>query len=101
VQLAVPIEAVRQAAVDKPRTVAGEGDRAQPVVVVDGVPASAKPAVGWKVGSADGATLWVKSVPAWAKDAPHAKATGAKDGKIAVTLPAEVGAGTLYLIVTP
>ena len=107
VTMAVPIEAIRQAIEDGPRHVATNGDGAEPAepaepgssatVVVEG--ATAKPAIGWAVGTAHVATLWVKDVPAWAKDAPHVTSTRAKDGKLDV---GSVGnAATLYVIVTP
>jgi hypothetical protein len=64
VTLAVPIEAVRQA-ITGPRTLAPGGDADAPVVIVDGV--SGKPVVG----ALDAATIWVKDLPPWAKDAPH------------------------------
>jgi hypothetical protein len=64
VTLAVPIEAVRQA-LSGPRTLAPGGDADDPVVIVDGV--GGKPVVG----ALDAATIWVKDLPAGAKDAPH------------------------------
>jgi hypothetical protein len=64
VTLAVPIEAVRQA-IAGPRALGKEGDAAPPVVIVDGV--GGKPVVG----ALAAATVWVKDIPAWAKDAPH------------------------------
>lgn len=100
VTMAVPIEALRQAIEGGPRHVAA-GDGAAPVViVVDG--AAAKPAIGWTVGTAHVATVWLKDVPAWAKDAAHVKATRAKDGTIELADAGTVGtAATLYVIVTP
>ena len=80
VTMAVPIEAVRQA-IAGPRTLPSGGDHDSPVIVVDGV--TAKPAVGW----IDAATVWVDQLPAYAKDAPHVKASEMK-----------VTAGTLYVI---
>jgi hypothetical protein len=88
VTLAVPIEAVRQA-ITGPRKLAAGGDADQPVVVVDGV--TGKPVVG----ALDAATVWVKDVPAWAKDAPHVTGKRAK-GRIEGIKP---GAATLYVIV--
>jgi hypothetical protein len=97
VTLAVPIEAVRQALAG-PRTLGKDGDQGPAVVVVDGV--TAKPAVGWTIGGIAGATAWVKAIPAWAKDAPHVKATGANHGAIEVTGMTATPA-TLFLIVSP
>ena len=82
VTLAVPIEAVRQA-LSGPRAL-GDGDRGPPIVVIEGATA-AKPAIGWKVGGQEVATVWVTQPPAWAKDAPHAQAKSAKAGAIEVT----------------
>ena len=94
VTMAVPIEALRQALVG-PRALAGEDGPA--VVVVEGV--SAKPAIGYRVGVLAAATVFVKDVPAWAKDAPRVKAKGAKAGVIdaAVTNATEA---TLFVIHT-
>lgn len=64
VTMAVPIEAVRQA-IAGPRELPKAGDAGPPVVIVDGL--TSKPAVG----ALAAATVWVKDVPAWAKDAPH------------------------------
>ena len=56
-----------------------------------------KPAIGWTVAGADAATLWVKDVPAWAKDAPRVQARSAKSG--AISLDANPGsAATLYVL---
>ncbi len=99
VVMAVPIEAVRQAVAGSGRAVAAAGDHAAAVVVIDGMPATAKPAVGWTIGGKAAATLWVTALPAWAKDAPHVKATGATAGDIAAALPAGAGPGTLVLVV--
>jgi hypothetical protein len=88
VTLAVPIEAVRQALAG-PRTLPAAGDQDVPVAIVDGV--GGKPAVG----ALDAATIWVKAVPAWAKDAPHVTGKGAK-GRIEGITPAPA---TLYVIV--
>jgi hypothetical protein len=95
VTLGVPIEALRQA-IDGPRALPAAGDAGPPIVVVDGV--TAKPAIGWKLGGAAVATLWVKDVPAWAKDAPRISARAVKAGEIAVD--ANPGtAATLYILV--
>lgn len=97
VTLAVPIEAVRQA-LTGPRALPADGDAKAPppVVIVEGV--TVKPAVGYTVGGLPAPTLWVAKVPAWAKDAPRVKATGAKAGAI----DASAGPGsaaTLFVIV--
>lgn len=95
ITMAVPIEAVRQALVG-PRAL-GEGDKGPRVVIVEGV--SAKAAVGWKVSGIDAATLWVRDVPTWAKDAPRVKAKSAKAG--AIDAPGiDATAATLFVIVT-
>lgn len=94
VTLAVPIDAIR-IALDEPRALAAAGDDGPPVVVVDGV--AAKPAVGWTIGGAVGATLWVKDLPEWAKGAPRIKARSAKAGSITVDSTPGTAA-TLYLI---
>jgi hypothetical protein len=101
VTMAVPIEAIRQAIEDGPRSVPAAGDGASAtVIVVDG--ATAKPAIGWTVGTAHVATVWVKDVPAWAKDATHVKASSAKNGQIELADAGTAGnAATLYVIVTP
>lgn len=94
VTLAVPIEAIRQALGDL-RVLPPTGDQGPPIVVVEGV--AAKPSIGWTVGGAAAATLWVKEVPAWAKDAPRAKARSAKAG--AIDVDAQGTAATLYVLV--
>jgi hypothetical protein len=71
------------------------GDDGPPVVVLDGV--AAKPAVGWTIGGAGRATLWVKDLPEWAKGAPRIKARSAKAGSITVDSTPGTAA-TLYLI---
>jgi len=97
VTMAVPIEAIRQALGAGPREVASDGDQPPAVVIVDGV--KAKPAIGWTVGGVKAATLWVpaKDLPAWAKDAPHVTATGAKAGGIEAS-GITGGEATLYVI---
>jgi hypothetical protein len=101
VTMAVPIEAVRQA-LDGTRPLPETGDAGTKVVVVDGV--SAKPAVGYTIGSLAAPTLWVTQLPAWAKDAPHVKAKRAKGGAIEVSGLDAPGinatAATLFVIVT-
>ncbi len=98
VTMGVPIEAIRQAIEGGPRASDGGGDRDPAIVVVDGV--TAKPAVGWTVGGQHVATIWVTAVPAWAKDAPHVKATSAKAGVIAVSETTGTEA-TLYVLLQP
>lgn len=101
VTMAVPIEAIRQAIEGGPRQVVAAGDGAAPVVVVvDG--ATAKPAVGWTVGTGHVALVWMQAVPTWAKDAAHVKAASAKAGQIELAdAGTVVSAATLYVIVTP
>jgi hypothetical protein len=94
VTLAVPLEAIRQALVG-PRALPETGDRGPAVVVVEGV--TARPAIGWTVGGAPAATLWVKEIPAWAKGAPRVRARSAKAGAIDVASPGT--AATLYVLV--
>lgn len=94
--MAVPIEAVRQA-IAGPRMLAADGDKGPAVVVVEG--ATAKPAVGWKVGGIEAPTVWVTDAPAWAKDAPRVKATGAKAGTIEAA-GIDATPATLFVIIT-
>lgn len=96
VTMAVPIEAVRQA-IAGTRTLGADGDTGPAVVVVEGV--AAKPAVGWTIAGLEAATVWVRDVPAWAKDAPRAVAKTAKAG--AIEAPGiDASAATLFVIVT-
>jgi hypothetical protein len=94
VTLAVPLEAIRLA-LGEPRALPAAGDRGPPIVIVEGV--TAGPAIGWTVGGTAAATLWVKDVPAWAKDAPRVKARSARAGAIDVEAPGT--AATLYVLV--
>jgi hypothetical protein len=95
VTLAVPLEAIRLA-LGEPRVLPPTGDRGPPIVVVEGV--AVRPAIGWTIGDLAAATLWVKDVPAWAKDAPRVRARSAKGGAIDVaTAPGT--AATLYVLV--
>ena len=95
VALGVPLEALRQA-IAGPRPLPDAGDAGPPVVVIEDV--IAKPAIGWTVAGREAATLWVKDVPAWAKDAPRIQARGAKAG--AIVVDANPGtAATLYVLV--
>jgi hypothetical protein len=96
VTMAVPIEAVRQAIVGT-RALGADGDKGPAVVVIEGV--TAKPAVGWTVAGLEAATIWVRDVPAWAKDAPRAVAKSAKAGAIDVS-GIDASAATLFVIVT-
>lgn len=96
VTLAVPIEAVRQA-IAGPRVLGADGDKGPPVVVVEG--ATAKPAVGWKVGRVEAPAVWVTEAPAWAKAAPRVKATGAKAGGIEAA-GIDATPATLFVIIT-
>jgi hypothetical protein len=95
VTLAVPLEAIR-VALDAPRALPAAGDAGPPVVVVEGV--AGKPAIGWTVGGAAAATLWVKDIPEWARGAPRVKARSATRGAIALDA-APGGPATLYVIV--
>ena len=100
VTLGLPLEALRQAVLaGGPRTLGGDADSAPPVVVVDNVPAATRPALGWTIDGVAAPTLWVRAVPAWAKDAPHIKATSASSGAIR-TGGARPSDATLFLIVT-
>ena len=94
VTLALPLEALRLA-LGEPRALAPTGDSGAPIIVVEGV--AAKPALGWVVGGVPAATLWVKDIPPWAKDAPRAKARAARGG--AIDVGAAGNAATLYVIV--
>ena len=96
VTMAVPIEAVHQAIAGARTWPKDQGDRDPAVVVVDG--AAAKPAVGWKIGTAEAAIVWLDEVPAWAKDAPHVKAKSAKAGSIELERMVG-GPATLYVVV--
>lgn len=96
VTLAVPTEALRLA-IAGPRALAGAGDTGPAMMIVEAV--TATPALGVTVGGIAGATVWVTTIPAWAKDAPKITATGAKAGAI----DAKVGtatASTLFVLVT-
>jgi hypothetical protein len=95
VTMAVPIEAIRQALDAGPREVGKAGDKPPAVVIVDGV--KVKPAIGWTVGGVKAATIFVKELPAWAKEAPHVTSTGATAGAIAVS-GIVGGEATLYVI---
>jgi len=96
VTLGVPIEAVRQVIAGRRTPAAADAD--PPVVIVEGV--TARPAVGYTVGGVPGATVWVKTIPAWAKDAPKVSATKAGGGAITVTVP-RGGPSTLFVVVSP
>jgi len=95
VTLAVPLEAIRLA-LGAPRALSPGGDRGPEIVVVDGV--AARPAIGWTVAGIAAATLWVKEVPAWAKDAPRVTARSAGAGAIEAD-EASGTAATLYVVV--
>ena len=95
VTLAVPIEAVRQAVGGERKSTKPDSD--SPVIIVEGV--TAKPAVGYAIGTVAAASLWLKSVPEWAKDAPRVKATGAKAGAIELD-PRQGGPSTLFILLT-
>lgn len=101
VTMAVPIEALRLAIAGQPRVLASSagGDEGPAVIVVEGA-TNVKPALGYKVGGITAATVFVKDVPAWAKDAPRAKAKGgAKAGAIELAAPAaNATEATLFVI---
>jgi hypothetical protein len=65
-------------------------------VVVEG--ARATPAIGYTLGQVAAPALWVKEVPAWAKDAPRVKARGARAGAIELADP-KGSESTLFVIV--
>ncbi len=94
VTMAVPIEAIRQAITEGPRPLPEAGDTGPAVIVIDGV--SAKPAIGWTVGGTRAATVWVTEVPAWAKTAPHVKASKVNVGNIEIEGP--TSDSTLFVI---
>jgi hypothetical protein len=81
VTLAVPIEAIRQALADGPRTVAKDGDAGAAVIVIEGA-SKAVPAIGTTIGGTSAPIVWVKKLPAWAEKAPRIKARSAKPGAI-------------------
>ncbi|HWO25225.1 MAG TPA: hypothetical protein VNO30_41080 [Kofleriaceae bacterium] len=95
VSLGVPIEAIRQA-LTGPRAAPASDVDGPPVVVVEG--ARATPAIGYKLGPVAAPALWVKDVPAWAKDAPRVKARGASAGAIELA-DAKGTESTLFVIV--
>lgn len=95
VTLAVPLEAIR-IALAQPRVLAADGDGGPPIVVVEHV--TGKPALGWSVGGIAAATLWVKDIPAWAKDAPRVTARFAHASTIDLDRPAGTPA-TLFVLV--
>jgi hypothetical protein len=97
VTLGVPIEAIRQA-LTGPRTAPASDVDGPPVVVVEG--ARAAPAVGYKLGKVAAPAIWVKQVPAWAKDAPRVQARGASGGAIELAF-ASGSESTLFVIVSP
>ncbi len=97
VTLGVPIEAIRQA-LTGPRMAAGSDGEGPAVVVVEG--ARAAPAIGYRLGQVAAPAIWVKQVPAWAKDAPRVKARGASGGAIELA-EAKGGESTLFVIVAP
>ena len=94
VTLAVPLEAIR-IALAGPRSLAAAGDRGPPVVVVEGV--AARPAIGWTVAGVEVATVWVREIPAWARDAPRVVARSARAGAIDAATPGTPA--TLHVIV--
>jgi hypothetical protein len=51
------------------------------------------------VAGVEAATVWVREIPAWAKDAPRITARSARGG--AIDAPATGSAATLFVIVSP
>jgi hypothetical protein len=98
VTLGVPIEAIRQA-LTGPRPVAAS-DSAGPEIVVVTLDRAVTPAVGYKLGTLAAPTIWVKEVPAWAKDAPRVAARAGKGGALEVADP-KGSESTLFVIVSP
>lgn len=97
ITMAVPLEALRLAIAGGPRAVADDEAGAPPVIVVEAD--KVKPAIGYEVGGIEAATVFVKDVPAWAKDAPRVKAKGVKGGAIDVaSLPVGASGATLFVI---
>ena len=99
VTMAVPIEAVRTALVG-PRVLSRDAaaDPAGPAVVVV-ESAGARPAVGYTFGKLAPATIFVKDVPAWAKDAPRLRAKSGKAGVVDVAT-GKATAATVFVVVT-
>lgn len=97
VTMALPVEAVRQALTGPRALAAGASDTGPAAVVVEGV--TGKPSLGVTVGGVAGAAIWVKSVPAWAKDAPRIKAKAVKGGAIDAD-PGKATVSTLFVLVT-
>ncbi len=95
VTLGVPIEAGRQA-LTGPRPAPASDAEGPAVVIVEG--ARVAPAVGYRLGKVAAAALWVKQVPAWAKDAPRVRARGARGGAIELA-DAKGSESTLFMIV--
>lgn len=94
VVMGVPLEAVRQI-VTGPRAIEADDAAGPAVVIVEG--AAAKPAIGWAIGALAAPTLWVKDVPAWAKDAKRVKARSSHKGTIELTDPVGTAA-TLFVV---
>jgi hypothetical protein len=97
VTLGLPIEALRQA-LTGPRPAPASDAEGPPIVVVEG--ARATPAIGYRLGKAAAPALFVKEVPAWAKDAPRVRARGAGAGVIELA-DAKGSESTLFLIIVP
>lgn len=98
ITMAVPIEALRLALAGSARAVTGDDAGVLAVVVVEVEKGKLKPAIGYKVGGLEAATVFVKDIPAWAKDAPRVKAKGVKGGVIDVEVPAGASAATLFVV---
>ncbi|HWU88142.1 MAG TPA: hypothetical protein VN253_12735 [Kofleriaceae bacterium] len=101
VTLGVPIEAIRQALAG-PRPVPASDSEGPEIVVVNLAVGNrpVAPAIGYKLGQLAAPTIWVKDVPAWAKDAPRVSARAGKSGVLELTDP-KGSESTLWVIVSP
>lgn len=105
VTMAVPLEAIRIAlAGPTPRQLPQAGDRGAPVLIVDDVPATIRPALGYTINGTSAPCVWVTAttVPAWATRAPRAKASAVTAGGLTATggpaKPAPTD-GTVFVLV--
>lgn len=97
VTMALPVEAIRQALIGPRALAAGATDTGPAAIVVEGT--TGKPSLGVTVGGIAGAAIWVKAVPAWAKDAPRIKAK-ARSGAAIEADAGKATASTLFVLVT-
>ena len=105
VTLAVPIEAIRQALTGPrsgPAFNAGgpASDAEGPEIVVITADRAVPPAVGYKLGKLAAPAVWVKEIPAWARDAPRVAARAGKPGVLELAEP-KGSESTLFVIVSP